>query len=105
MFLSAGILPDVVNYVVQYCSGPLQVEGNQKRRLIECFSFLRALACKNPTVQTRYDIKRLDVCEMLCIIQLTSLTPISQLNWATYSAILHSKKNWRLMTHMVYNER
>ena len=43
-----------MNYIVQYCSGPLQVQGCQKKKLIECFSFLRALACKNTAVQTRY---------------------------------------------------
>ena len=33
----------------------MSAENGQREKLIECLSFLRALACKNLTVQTRYE--------------------------------------------------
>ena len=50
----------MLNYVLQYCKGPLYVKTRQKEKLIECFTFLRALACKNLAVQTRL-IQHMDV--------------------------------------------
>ena len=57
---TTGIFPDVLNYVLQYCKGPLYIKNRQKEKLIECFSFLRALACKNLSIQTKL-IQHLDV--------------------------------------------
>jgi hypothetical protein len=49
----AGIFPDVLSFVVQYCNGSLFVEEEHKKKLIDCFDFLRALACKNEAIQIR----------------------------------------------------
>lgn len=50
----AGILPDVLNFVLEYCnSGNLFVARNYKKKLIECIALLRALTCNNLGLQTR----------------------------------------------------
>lgn len=54
MSLLTGILSDVLGYVVQHCNGSLFMEDALKQKMVECLDFLRALACKNTAIQTKY---------------------------------------------------